>query len=124
MSRIFSKPIKREALARSGRRCEATGATYGLPDGQRCSADLGYGVEFDHIILWANSRDSSLDNCLAVCPKCHRFKTTTHDTPKAAKTVRQRDKNDGITNDRQSMAGSKRSAWKKKMSGEVVKRNA
>ena len=122
MSRIFTKPVKREALARSGRRCEATGPTYGLPDGQRCEADLGYGVEFDHIILWANSRDSSLDNCLAVCPRCHRFKTSNHDTPKAAKTVRQRDKNSGIKADRKPMAGSKRSAWKKKLSGEVVKR--
>ena len=115
--------MKREALARSGRRCEATGPIYGLPDGQRCEANLGYGVEFDHVILWANSRDSSLDNCLAVCPRCHRFKTSTHDTPKAAKTVRQRDKiGYGIKNDRQPMAGSKKSRWKRKMDGTVVER--
>lgn len=122
MSRYFSKPVKREALSRSGGRCEATGSIYGLPDGQRCEANLGYGVEFDHIVLWANSRDSSLDNCLCVCPRCHRFKTTTHDTPKAAKTVRQRDKHSGITNDRQPMAGSKKSRWKRKMDGTVVER--
>lgn len=122
MSRIFTKPVKREALARSGRRCEATGPTYGLPDGIRCSADLGYGVEFDHIILWANSRDSSISNCLCVCPRCHRYKTTTHDTPKAAKTVRQRDKHDGIKNDRQPMAGSRKSRWKRTLDGRTVER--
>lgn len=122
MSRIFSKPVKREALARSGRRCEATGQIYGLPDGQRCEADLGYGVEFDHLVLWANSRDSTLGNCLAVCPRCHKFKTTTHDTPKAAKTVRQRDKNNGITNDRQPMAGSRKSRWKRTLDGRTVER--
>jgi hypothetical protein len=122
MSRIFSKPVKREALARSGRRCEATGPIYGLPDGQRCAADLGYGVEFDHLVLWANSRDSSLDNCLCVCPRCHRFKTSTHDTPKAAKTVRQRDKANGIKNDRAPMAGSRKSRWKRTLDGRTVLR--
>ena len=122
MSRYFSKPVKREALARSGLRCEATGQLYGLPDGKRCEADLGYGVEFDHADLWANSRDSSINNCVCVCPRCHRFKTSKHDTPKAAKTVRQQDKHSGVHTSRNPMPGSKRSGWKKKMSGEVVKR--
>lgn len=122
MSRIFSKATKREALARSGLRCEARGSLYGLPDGLRCESDLGYGVEFDHINLWANSRDSSIDNCLAVCPRCHRFKTTQHDTPKAAKTVRQRDKHSGVHATRNPLPGSKASKWKRKMDGTVVER--
>lgn len=122
MTRIFSKQVKREALARSGRRCEATGELYGLPTDVRCSADLAYGVEFDHAILWANSRDSSLANCLAVCPKCHRYKTAKHDTPLAAKTVRQRDKYEGVHTSRSVMPGSRASKWKRKMDGSVVER--
>jgi hypothetical protein len=122
MTRIFSKPIKRAALKRSGQRCEAEGELYGLPQGVRCSADLAYGVEFDHSILWANSRDSSLDNCLAVCPSCHRFKTAKHDTPLAAKTVRQRDKHAGLRETRNPLPGSKASKWKRRMDGTVEPR--
>jgi 5-methylcytosine-specific restriction enzyme A len=122
LSRYFSKDVKRAALARSGKRCEATGALYGLPADMRCSADLALGVEFDHSILWANSRDSSLGNCVAVCPRCHRHKTTTHDTPKAAKTVRQRDKADGIRHTRNPLPGGRGTRWKKKMDGSVVER--
>jgi hypothetical protein len=121
-SRYFSKPVKRAALERSGKRCEATGQLYGLPDGTRCEADLGYGVEFDHLILWANSRDSSFDNCLAVCPRCHRFKTAQHDTPKAAKTVRQRDKHSGIRAAKAVMPGSRKSKWKRTLDGRTIER--
>jgi 5-methylcytosine-specific restriction endonuclease McrA len=90
--REFSKPVKREALQRSGLLCEAVGPMYGLEPAQRCNAPLGYGVEFDHVILDANSKDNSLENCAAVCVKCHRWKTAKHDIPLAAKTTRQRDK--------------------------------
>jgi hypothetical protein len=122
MSRIFSKPVKRAALERSGKRCEAKGDLYGLPDQITCGASLAYGVEFDHFILWANSRDSSIDNCVAVCPSCHRYKSTKHDTPLAAKTVRQRDKHAGVTETRNPLPGSKASKWKRKMDGSVVER--
>jgi 5-methylcytosine-specific restriction endonuclease McrA len=88
----FSKPVKREALKRSGGLCEAVGELYGLPASQRCNAPLGYGVEFDHVLLAANGGDNSLGNCAAVCKRCHSHKTRTHDTPVAAKTVRQQDK--------------------------------
>jgi 5-methylcytosine-specific restriction endonuclease McrA len=87
--REFSSKTRKEALRRSGKRCEAVGAWYGLPESQRCPADLSLGVEYDHYILDANSKDNSLDNCRAVCPKCHDWKTRNRDTPTAAKTVRQ-----------------------------------
>lgn len=85
----FGSKTRKEALKRSGKVCEATGAWYGLPEGQRCTADLSLGVEYDHYILDANSKDNSLENCRAVCPKCHGWKTRNRDTPTAAKTVRQ-----------------------------------
>lgn len=98
MSRAeFSKSTKRTALKRAGGRCEGVGTWYGLQEGQRCDAPLAYGVEFDHIDLDANSKDNSLENCAAVCKKCHDFKSYNHDIPLAAKTLRQRDKHLGIT---------------------------
>lgn len=97
MSRTeFPKSVKRLALKRADGRCEARGKWYGLPDNKRCSASLANGVEFDHIILAANGGDASLDNCASVCIPCHRFKTSTRDTPLAAKTLRQQDKDRGI----------------------------
>lgn len=122
MGRYFDKPTKRMALARSGGKCEADGPLYNLAEGQRCSIPLGYGVEFDHYILYANSRDSSLENCRAVCPRCHAYKTARHDTPKAAKTVRQRDKHNGIKRTSNPMPGGRGSRFKKLMNGKVVER--
>jgi 5-methylcytosine-specific restriction endonuclease McrA len=88
----FSKPVKRAALKRSGGLCEASGPMYGLRLFAVCGSQLSYGVEFDHVVLEANSHDNSLENCAAVCKRCHSHKTRTHDTPTAAKTVRQQDK--------------------------------
>lgn len=85
----FPSKTRKLALKRSGLICEALGYWYGLPEGQRCTRNLGDGVQYDHLILDANSKDNSLDNCRAVCPKCHAWKTANRDTPTAAKTVRQ-----------------------------------
>ena len=93
----FSKVTKREALKRSGGKCEAVGAMYGLPANTRCNNDLSYGVEFDHWIADGLSSDNGLGNCLSICISCHRYKTAKHDVPKIAKMKRQRDKNGGIT---------------------------
>jgi 5-methylcytosine-specific restriction endonuclease McrA len=104
--REFTKQTRRDALKRSGMLCEAVGAMYGLTDGQRCNAPLSHGIEYDHIVLDANSKDNSLENCACVCIPCHRWKTAKHDTPMAAKTVRMQDK-----------ARSIRTAPVKKLSG-------
>lgn len=117
MRHEFSKPTKREALRRSGGKCEAIGGMYGIDFGRRCNAPLGYGVEFDHVILDANSHDNSLENCAAVCIRCHKHKTAKHDIPLAAKTVRQQDRALGI-----KKPPAFRSKWRKKMNGEVVLR--
>jgi 5-methylcytosine-specific restriction endonuclease McrA len=97
MRREFTKPVKRTALKRSGGLCEASGTWYGLDTGKRCNAPLSHGVEYDHIVLDANSKDNSLENCAAVCVRCHSIKTAKHDTPLAAKTLRQQDKASGIS---------------------------
>ena len=118
----FTKPTKRSALKRSGALCEAVGAFYGLPEGTRCCVSLSHGVEFDHVDLDANSHDNSLENCAAVCRKCHGWKTTHHDIPLAAKTLRQQDKASGIKRKHRPMAGSRDSPWKRRLDGTVEKR--
>ncbi|MFC6487311.1 HNH endonuclease signature motif containing protein [Nitratireductor sp. GCM10026969] len=114
--REFTKPIKRQALKRSGGFCEAVGEWYGLKPGQRCNANLSYGVQFDHIDLDANSKDNSLGNCAAVCLRCHDHKTRTRDIPVASKTLRQQDKALGIK--KQSRGWSSR--FKQKLDGTVI----
>lgn len=99
----FNQKTKKLALKRSGMRCEAVGAMYGLADGQRCTNSLGDGVEFDHIVLDANSKDNSLDNCAAACISCHRWKTKHHDVPMAAKTVRMLEKRIGLKRPKQTI---------------------
>ena len=94
----FSKAIKREALKRSEHRCEAAGEVYGLVPGHRCNGDLGHGVEFDHYPVPATDPGSDkLENCVAACKTCHRFKTSTYDVPMQAKGKRISDKHNGIS---------------------------
>jgi len=124
MSRAeFDKATKKAALKRAAGKCEAVGTWYGLKPGQRCEAPLGYGFDFDHIILDANSKDNSLENCACVCRPCHKIKTTKHDIPLAAKTVRQQDKHLGIRK-RSTFSCSRDSRFKKKIDGTVVPRTA
>lgn len=93
----FSKQVRRDALARSGGLCEGVGELYGVAFGTRCNAPLSYGVEFDHWPIAATEPDcTGLDNCVAVCPTCHKHKTRTYDIPAQAKSKRVRDKHQGI----------------------------
>lgn len=93
----FSKQTKRDALRRSEGLCEAVGAVYGLEPGQRCNAPLSHGVEFDHYPAPATDLGSNtLENCVACCLTCHRFKTGTYDVPMQAKGKRVSDKHLGI----------------------------
>lgn len=93
----FGKPVKRAAMHRSGGLCEAVGTVYGLEPGKRCNSPLSHGVEFDHYpVRAADGGEATLENCAAVCPTCHRFKTTKFDTPMAAKGKRISDKHQGI----------------------------
>ena len=103
MRHEFTRQTKREALRRAGAgdvgraTCEAVGARYGLPPGKRCDAPLSHGVEFDHYPLPAGDEDSdTLENCVACCKTCHRWKTSHYDVPVLAKGKRVSDKTLGI----------------------------
>ncbi|WP_223566888.1 HNH endonuclease signature motif containing protein [Agrobacterium tumefaciens] len=96
MSRTeFTRKTKKEALQRSGLRCEAAGTRYGFEEGQRCNCSLSLGVQYDHAVPDALGGDNSLQNCLAICVQCHRFKTK-NDVKQIAKSNRQRDKASGV----------------------------
>lgn len=92
----FTKATQRAAWGRADGRCEASGTIYGLPATVVCGRDLRQGVEYDHLDPDANSKDASLENCRAVCPPCHRWKTSNRDRPLIAKTDHQQDKARGI----------------------------
>lgn len=91
----FARKTKQAALLRSGIRCEATGTRYGFEEGQRCNCSLSLGVQYDHAVPDALGGDNSLENCLAICVQCHRFKTR-NDVKQIAKSNRQRDKAVGV----------------------------
>ena len=119
----FSKETRRQALKRSGGFCEAIGRVYGLNPGRRCNAKLSYGVEFDHYpIRAADGGSAELSNCLAVCLKCHKWKTRTFDTPQVAKSKRIRDRHQGIKRPSQSFATNRSGPFKRKMDGTTLRR--
>lgn len=93
--REFTAKTKRLALERSEGLCEASGPFYNRQWDDRCGAKLTK-VEYDHFILASEGGDNSLDNCRAVCPSCHSWKTRKIDTPKAAKIKRIARKNGPI----------------------------
>lgn len=95
MRQEFSKAVKREALLRSDGLCEAVGPLYGLSADVRCNVSLSRGIHFDHVNPDGNGGEPTLENCAAVCPTCHAYKTK-HDVARIAKMKRQRDKHQGI----------------------------
>ncbi|MQW00683.1 HNH endonuclease [Sinorhizobium medicae] len=61
MARAFSKKIQGQAFLRCGGKCE------------KCQAHLKVGEgEYDHIVPYALSEDSTLSNCQVLCVPCHR----------------------------------------------------
>lgn len=91
----FTRKTKQAALVRSGYRCEATGTRYGFEVGQRCNCSLSLGVQYDHNIPDQLGGDNSLENCMAICVQCHKFKTR-NDIRQIRESDRQRDKNIGV----------------------------
>lgn len=91
----FSRETRREALKRSGLKCEASGPRYGLEEGQRCNCSLSLGVQYDHDVPDQLGGDNSIENCRAVCIQCHKIKTR-GDIRQIRKSDRQRDKASGV----------------------------
>lgn len=86
MRREFPKPVKRDALRRSGGKCE----------NESCGALFGHKFHFDHDIADGLGGEPTLENCKVLCHACHKEKTTKHDVPLIAKTKRIQDRHNGI----------------------------
>lgn len=62
MARVeFSKKVRGEAFLRCGGKCEKCGAKLKSSEG-----------EYDHIIPYHFTQDSTLSNCQVLCVPCHR----------------------------------------------------
>ncbi len=84
--RTFSAETKRLAWKRCNCQC------------QQCTRHVtGAGdIEFDHIVPWEISHDSSLGNCQVLCTDCHAEKTAARDVPAIAEADRRADFHLGI----------------------------
>jgi len=102
----FSKATKLAAFERANGHCET------------CRQKIITRAEYDHRIPCGLGGDNSLENCVCVCVKCHRVKTSTKDVPAISKAVRLKEKQAGARTKR----GGFSKTWRKKMSGEVVRR--
>jgi 5-methylcytosine-specific restriction enzyme A len=86
MSRQFTRETKRLAWNRSAGRC------------QRCIVKLTSGnTNYDHVVPYELSFDSSAWNCQVLCNTCHRHKTSMQDVPTIAEAKRRSDFHLGIT---------------------------
>ena len=89
MTRLeFTKRVKLQAWDRCKGDCEVCGQRIlGTP-------------EYDHFRPVYLSDDASLDNCVVMCSKCHRLKTTDIDRPKIDKARRVLEKRAGVRKSR------------------------
>lgn len=89
-----------------------------------CGVKLGQAgerIDFDHIqalILGGENRESNLQ---ALRYRCHKTKTS-QDVKQKSKEARVRNKHNGFTQPKAKIQGSKGTPFKKKVSGEIIKR--
>jgi 5-methylcytosine-specific restriction protein A len=87
-----------------------------------CTAPLRTGhIHYDHIIPDAMGGLPTRGNCAVLCTACHRQKTSESDVPAIAKSNRVRRAHWGIRK-RSSFATNRDGPFKKKISGEIVRR--
>ena len=102
----FSAKVKAEAFRNCNGFCE------------NCGIKLTIGtVEYDHATPDGLGGKAEISNCRVLCKSCHSKKTHKVDRPKMAKADRIRKKAYGIKR------SSWQSKWKKKINGEVVRRD-
>lgn len=81
-------------------------------------------MQYDHIIPWAISRDSSLENCQILCVRCHLGKTGKKDAGDIAKVVRLDDRRMGIKPPGRKMPAGRDSNVSKTINRGVVERRS
>lgn len=110
----FSRTTKLKAFERAQGRCETCNCKLGAQDRK----------EFDHVLPCALGGTNTVENCEVLCVACHKAKTK-GDKGRIAKADRQRATHQGFkAPKRGGFQTNKSGKWKKKMNGEVVRRNA
>ena len=85
--------------------------------------DAGKAWDIDHVLPLALGGTNEPKNLQILCKPCHRSKTTKADIPAIAKTKRLKARHLGARSpSTRPIPGSKRSPWKHKMDGSVVRR--
>ncbi len=108
----FSRKVRAAVFARADGKCETCGAKLKVGEG-----------EIDHILPCALGGDNSIENAELKCKACHREKTT-KDVRGIRKADRVRDKHtNAVKPSSRPLPGGKKSKWKRKMNGEVVRRD-
>lgn len=108
--RNFTKAVKLQAWERCGGKCES------------CRQKIIGVAEYDHLIADALDGEPTLENCQVLCARCHRLKTSKTDVPAISKGKRLEAKRSGLKRKGAPIPGNRNSAWKRKMSGELVRR--
>lgn len=102
----FPAIVRREALQRSGRRCESA-LVPSLAD-IGCNRDLRTGdFNYDHIQADGIGGQPTLENCAVLCRACHAIKTGRYDVPAIAQDKRVRDIDTGIHRPRRTLPGGR-----------------
>ncbi len=110
--REFSAKVKVAAFQRANGHCE------------KCTAHLMPGrFAYDHVLPDALGGEPVLENCAVLCSACHGSKTASGDVPRIAKMKRQRAGHIGARTTSRPMPGSRASGLRKRMNGEVVRRD-
>ncbi len=115
--REFSQRVKGLALKRCMRD--------GKPHCENCGTELNarIGTIFEHIVPDGLGGEPTLENCGVWCFTCADIKTVSEDNPRMAKADRVARAHFGIKVSKgPPMPGSKKSGWKRKMNGQVVRR--
>ena len=85
--------------------------------------DAGKAWDIDHILPLALGGTNEPENLQILCKPCHQSKTSQSDIPRIAKTKRLKARHLGARSpSTRPIPGSRRSPWKRKMDGSVVRR--
>ena len=111
MRREFPARIKAAAFERCKGICE------------QCTRRLFPGdIHYDHRTPDGSGGEPTFDNCNVLCKSCHAVKTAQRDIPDIAKGKRVHRAHIGARKARPSFATNRDQPFKKKITGEVVRR--
>lgn len=114
MRRALSTKQRKIVFERAQRQCHI------------CSSEIRVGEawEVEHIIPIALGGADELANMAPAHIKCHAGKTRTEDIPAIARAKRREAVHLGLKQSRNPLPGGRKSPWKKRMDGTVVRRNS